>query len=42
MEYNKIVALKYAQHFCKVANDRLKSKYFMILMAKHIILDILI
>jgi hypothetical protein len=26
MEYNEIVALKYAQHFCKVANDRLKSK----------------
>lgn len=26
MRYNKIVALKYAQHFCKVANNRLKHK----------------
>lgn len=26
MEYNKIIALKYVQKFCKIANDRLKSQ----------------
>lgn len=26
MEYNKIIALKYAEHICKIANGRLKSK----------------
>lgn len=26
MRYNKIVALKYAQHFCNFANNRLKKQ----------------
>lgn len=26
MEYNKIIALKYAERICKIANGRLKSK----------------